>query len=192
MQELQKPVHYKHLTKTILTRGLCTTAGKTPELTINAIITKSINKEGVSSPFLKVEAGTYKLKNALGFIELHPDEVEPSFHKEGMVKQVLVNVYERNSNARDDSILHHGIQCYVCSFDFADFYGSELGKGFIHVHHVYDISLINDEYQVDPIKDLIPLCPNCHAMVHRHRPAMHPDKLKKEVFKNKKEAKSSL
>ena len=50
--------------------------------------------------------------------------------------------------------------------DFENMYG-ELGKGFIHVHHIVPISMIGKEYKIDPIKDLVPVCPNCHAMLHR-------------------------
>ncbi|HEK2705573.1 TPA: HNH endonuclease [Pseudomonas aeruginosa] len=54
----------------------------------------------------------------------------------------------------------------------------ELGRGFIHVHHVVPVSEIGESYEVDPIKDLIPLCPNCHAMIHRRNPPLSVDELK--------------
>ena len=37
------------------------------------------------------------------------------------------------------------------------------------VHHIKPLSEINEEYEVDPINDLIPVCPNCHAMLHRQQ-----------------------
>lgn len=47
----------------------------------------------------------------------------------------------------------------------------ELGKDYIEVHHIKPnlklISEINSEYVVDPEKDLIPVCSNCHSMLHR-------------------------
>lgn len=49
--------------------------------------------------------------------------------------------------------------------NFEKFYG-KLGKHFIHVHHIIPLKDINEEYIVNPIKDLIPVCPNCHAMLH--------------------------
>ncbi|RME44545.1 MAG: HNH endonuclease, partial [Chloroflexi bacterium] len=48
----------------------------------------------------------------------------------------------------------------------------ELGKGFIHVHHVIPLSEIDSRYEVDPINDLCPVCPNCHAMIHREEPPL--------------------
>ncbi|KHF09880.1 restriction endonuclease [Vibrio parahaemolyticus] len=99
---------------------------------------------------------------------------------EGSTKQVTVNAYERNSAARQKCLDFHGYNCKVCDFDFAEVYG-EIGKGFIHVHHIVQIANIKREYELDPVKDLVPLCPNCHAMVHRHNPAMHPDELRERL-----------
>jgi 5-methylcytosine-specific restriction enzyme A len=59
----------------------------------------------------------------------------------------------------------------VCGFNFEETWG-ELGKDFIHVHHLKEISSVGEEYEVDPINDLIPVCPNCHAMLHHRRPAL--------------------
>jgi len=61
--------------------------------------------------------------------------------------------------------------------NFADRYG-EIGDGFIHVHHLRPISSIGAEYVIDPISDLRPLCPNCHAMVHRRAPAITIEELR--------------
>ncbi|MBK8806257.1 MAG: HNH endonuclease [Bacteroidales bacterium] len=55
--------------------------------------------------------------------------------------------------------------CVVCGFDFEKVYG-EIGKGFIHVHHLIPVSQIGKSYQINPISDLRPICPNCHAMIH--------------------------
>ncbi len=65
-------------------------------------------------------------------------------------------------------IKHYGAVCIVCDFSFEQVYG-DLGAGFIHVHHLTPLSDIGREYQVNPIKDLRPVCPNCHAMLHREK-----------------------
>lgn len=78
--------------------------------------------------------------------------------------------YERDRDARMKCIEHYKCKCYVCGFDFEKAFG-ELGRGFIEVHHINPIaerSNIEGEYRVDPIVDLRPLCPNCHAMIHRN------------------------
>ena len=85
---------------------------------------------------------------------------------EGAKKTVVVNQYERNVEARRKCIAVHGYNCKVCGIDLEKTYG-EIGHGFIHVHHIVPISSIGEEYQLDPIKDLVPVCPNCHAMLHR-------------------------
>jgi 5-methylcytosine-specific restriction protein A len=96
-----------------------------------------------------------------------PEEVaSPASYYEGAVKEVTVNAYERDAKAREAAIAHHGFDCKVCGFDFESAYGKH-GEGYIHVHHQVPLSTINKRYKVDPVKDLVPVCPNCHAMLHR-------------------------
>ena len=110
---------------------------------------------------------------------LYPDEVDHTIrYSEGKSKQVLVNTYERNPVARQVCIEHYGASCRVCDFDFEKTFG-EMGKGFIHIHHAVDLATIGEEYSVDPTTDLIPVCPNCHAMLHRQRPAYAINELRK-------------
>jgi predicted HNH restriction endonuclease len=67
--------------------------------------------------------------------------------------------------ARRQCITHYGPTCVICDFDFRAAYGSEL-DGFIQVHHIKPLSEIGEEYEVDPVADLRPVCPNCHAVIH--------------------------
>jgi 5-methylcytosine-specific restriction protein A len=106
------------------------------------------------------------------------DELPNSTYEEGALARVLVNRYERDRTARAACIAYHGTTCLVCGFDFEERYG-ELGRDVIHVHHVREISTLGPGYRVDPRIDLIPLCANCHAMVHRARPALQPDDLRR-------------
>lgn len=101
---------------------------------------------------------------------------------EGSKRQITVNVYERNSIARKRCIEAHGTKCLVCEIDFYEEYG-EIGKDFIHVHHLIPIHTIGKEYKIDPIKDLVPICPNCHAMIHREKKMLEIDELKQR-YKN--------
>jgi 5-methylcytosine-specific restriction protein A len=117
-------------------------------------------------------------------LTVFPDEVDENLkYAEGKTKLVLVNSYERNQVARQKCIDHYGSFCQVCTFDFGNVYGN-LGKDFIHVHHVIDIATIGTEYSVDPIKDLIPVCPNCHSMLHKKKPAYLVKELKEMMNKN--------
>ena len=95
----------------------------------------------------------------------YPDEV-PETLEEGMSKSVRVNLYERNPIARTQCMNHYGARCQVCDLNFENKYG-EVGKDFIHVHHIIPLHQIQQDYIVDPKQDLIPVCPNCHAMLHR-------------------------
>jgi hypothetical protein len=109
---------------------------------------------------------------------LSPEEGEsPETYLEGAAIRVSVNAYERNAKARQKCIEYHGCACTVCGFDFEGTYG-EIGCGFIHVHHIKPLSEIGAQYEVNPIQDLRPVCPNCHAMLHTQSPAMSIEKLK--------------
>lgn len=109
------------------------------------------------------------------------DEYPPgATYREGQRTQVFVNRYERDRGARDACIQHYGCSCQVCGFDFEKQYG-EIGKGFIHVHHTVPVSEIGEQYTVDPIQDLVPVCPNCHAMLHRRNPPYSVDELRKAL-----------
>lgn len=115
-------------------------------------------------------------------LTVYPDDIDDSItYSEGKAKKVLVNSYERNPHARKKCIEHYGLNCQVCEFNFEEKFG-ELGRNFIHVHHIVDIATIGNKYSVDPITDLIPVCPNCHAMLHKKKPAYSIEELKKIMF----------
>lgn len=132
------------------------------------------------------------IQSAFNNDDTYYDEIEnPKEIYEGAKKTIVVNSYERNHEARVACIAAHGCKCSVCGMDFEKMFG-ELGRGFIHVHHIVPISTIGEEYQVDPVKDLVPVCPNCHAMLHRGRDGivLSIDELKKIIAtNNKKQAK---
>lgn len=95
-----------------------------------------------------------------------PDEVPAgTVFREGRVLQIAVNAYERNPAARRQCIKHFGAVCVVCGFNFGDAYG-QVAEGLIHVHHLRAISEVGEQYEIDPIEDLRPVCPNCHAVIH--------------------------
>jgi 5-methylcytosine-specific restriction enzyme A len=110
------------------------------------------------------------------------DEIEIVHdYPEGAITRVSVNAYERNPAARRKCIAHYGTNCSICGINFEKVYG-EVGKGYIHVHHLVALSEIGKEYKTDPIKDLRPVCPNCHAMLHR-KPSFTIDELANIVRK---------
>jgi hypothetical protein len=84
---------------------------------------------------------------------------------EGAKRRVMVNAYERDPTARRSCIEHYGCSCIICRFDFLASFGS-VAEGFIQVHHLTPLSEIGARYAVNPITDLRPVCPNCHAVIH--------------------------
>jgi 5-methylcytosine-specific restriction protein A len=123
---------------------------------------------------------TWALKRQLhNRAETIPEEIpaEDKILWEGKTQKILVNKYERNPQARKDCLEHYGFLCHICQFDFEKEYG-EIGKQFIHVHHVKPIFLIKENYIINPIKDLIPICPNCHAIIHKQNPCFTIEEVK--------------
>ena len=104
-----------------------------------------------------------------------PDDVPPAF-PEGAMMRVTVNRYERDPRARQEAIALHGSRCRACGLDMGEVYG-DLGQGYVNIHHLVPVSEMGADYRVDPQTDLVPLCPNCHAMVHREQPPLAPDEL---------------
>ncbi len=96
---------------------------------------------------------------------------------EGAKKQIYVNSYERDRNARNQCINEYGVQCCICEFDFEKTYGP-VGRDFIHVHHLIPLSKIKETYQVKPLEDLRPVCPNCHAIIHKKNPPYSIDEVR--------------
>ena len=105
-------------------------------------------------------------------------EVSDGVIFEGALKVVRVNAYERNPVARRRCIEHHGATCAVCGFDFGSIYGP-IAEGVIHVHHLRPIADCGGEdYQVDPITELRPVCPNCHVVLHLRRSPLSIEELR--------------
>jgi len=118
-------------------------------------------------------------------IDFFPDTLNEEMEQyEGAKKTVLVNKYERSSKARENAVRHHGLICQVCETNFEEKYGI-IGKDFIHIHHLIPVNEIGKNYKINYKKDLIPVCPNCHAMLHRKFNGQEPtvEELKKMIKK---------
>jgi hypothetical protein len=103
---------------------------------------------------------------------------------EGSLKRVVMSRYERSPKLRQACVEHYGTSCIVCGFSFRKSFGP-IGSGFIHVHHLSPISK-SGVVAVNPIKDLRPICPNCHSMIHREEPPLAIDQLKELLNKYSK------
>ena len=114
----------------------------------------------IEMPFFEGEVSRWN-KDDKYIIKTFPDAVLT----EGAMKEIFSNKYERNILARKKCIAVNGTSCKICGFDFGKVYGPEF-SGKIHVHHKIPLSEIKEEYIVDPVNDLIPVCPNCHMVLH--------------------------
>lgn len=83
--------------------------------------------------------------------------------------------FKRNPGLRREAIRRHGLTCAACQFDFGATYG-KAGDGYIEMHHLNPLAERVDAAKGRPIMttidDVVPLCANCHRVVHRKRPAL--------------------
>lgn len=124
---------------------------------------------------------TYMLDNNLNDIS---NTLESS--TEGRTTKRYITTYERNPKYRKQAIAIHGDSCFACGFNFGKFYG-EYAEGYIHVHHIIPVSALEGPKSIDPETDLVPLCANCHSVVHRKKDeTLSIDKLKVLIEGNSK------
>ncbi len=145
------------------TRVVLTNAASSMGRYLSAIEAKQI-LDSVVSTKSPVEAFEGEIVNPIGLFE-------------GAIRQILVNSYERNRTSRKLCLSHFGHSCSVCKFNFRDRYGV-IGDEYIHVHHLVPLSSIQESYRIDPICDLRPICPNCHAMIHTRTPPYEIEELR--------------
>lgn len=120
----------------------------------------------------------------LSLIPFDATESEPTHFAQGLpegaVLRVEVNRYERSPANRAAAIAIHGAACHACDFDFGKTYGA-LGQGHIEIHHRTPVSKMGGSYVVSPRDDLVPLCSNCHDMVHRQDPPLTVETLREII-----------
>lgn len=159
-------------------------AGRARELSVEAIILRKEFRSLFSAEELK-EAR--RRLDALPAPRVEDTPAEDNFpdtlngsewYLEGQRKKVWVNAVERNRKARRACLAHHGYACRVCGIEFVKIYG-EIGKQFIHVHHKLPVGTKERQYKIRPKKDLCPVCPNCHAMLHAKRPPLTVPRLRR-------------
>ncbi len=196
--EIDRGMHYTDITEVAIKRGYLSSYAENPAQNIGSDLRRKNNI------FKSYGNGFYEfsdLENAKKVYErirkkfpdcfeepesacnIIPEEVEnENDYFEGITRKIMINTFERDPEARKDCIRHYGSKCFICGFDFEEKYGV-IGKGYIHVHHIVPLSDIREEYQIDPIKDLRPVCPNCHAIIHTEKPPIDIDRLKSLILK---------
>jgi 5-methylcytosine-specific restriction protein A len=101
----------------------------------------------------------------------------PIGKSEGSMYFQKIKKYERSRYNRALCLKYYGFTCRGCGLEMESKYGP-VGSGVIHVHHIVPVSKMGGSYQLNPVKDLRPLCPNCHNVVHRTDPPLDIDSLK--------------
>lgn len=148
---------------------------------------KNVAGHGQHPVWYANELKCQKLKNELldyveSLINLtnSSDEFKYHIYDESKVYVTSTQQIIRSQAAKSECIKIKGCHCNICGFDFEKTYG-ELGKDFIEVHHITPIGTLStgDGYEgTNPQKDLIPLCSNCHSMIHRRKEPYQPDMIK--------------
>lgn len=87
---------------------------------------------------------------------------------------------ERSPRNRAAAIAIHGTECKACGLRLDRIYG-EIARDFVHIHHLTPLSQMDEPGPVDPKHDLVPLCPNCHGVVHRRTPPYTIDEIRQAL-----------
>ena len=117
-------------------------------------------------------------------VQANPANFNDDDFYEGSIKRISIEVRERDAGARKACIEQYGAKCFICKFDFGQFYGPE-AEGFIHVHHREKLSGRKGTTKTDPVKDLVPLCPNCHSVLHLRKDAYEVEEVKAMVVRQR-------
>lgn len=115
--------------------------------------------------------------------QLAPRNIKQRPLWEGAMWRVVSNRRERNPFARQKCINHYGLNCAICGFNFQKIYG-DIGEDVIHVHHLEPLGLAKGKRKVDPIRDLRPVCANCHLIIHKRKEPYTIQEMKGMLEKN--------
>ena len=80
---------------------------------------------------------------------------------------------------------YNGYRCQGCGYKMSELYG-EVAERIIHVHHLKPVSKLPPGYEIDPINELVPLCPNCHTVVHARKQPLTIKQLKRALMTPRK------
>lgn len=115
-------------------------------------------------------------------LDSHTPDFRDSF-PEGKLRERLHKNRERSSSliktVKKDALKQHGkLECQCCGFDFEAKYG-DLGREYIEAHHTKPVSELHKHGEKTQKKDIALVCANCHRMLHRRRPWLKMNELKK-------------
>lgn len=135
---------------------------------------------------LKVQKEVSEEKVFVAGVTPKTAEIKPNVEeiKQKSMMPVQVEMKEEDkldykTRIKNECIEYYGAICDICGFDFGYTYG-EAYESCIEVHHVHDV---NDEIAEDthPTKDLVPICSNCHHVIHSQNPPISVEKMREMV-----------
>lgn len=152
------------------------------EIEVSARISRKADEKTLCR--LAIDCASYAFALPLCLVEVEDisSASQMQGYPEGAVTRVEVNRYERSPANRAACLAFHGTRCLGCGFDFELTYGP-IAAGFIEVHHLVPVSQMGKNYVVDPLRDLIPLCSNCHSVVHRSSQPLTLEQLRNALRK---------
>ena len=109
------------------------------------------------------------------------ETVEPGAYFDPSVVRVAVDRRELDPFGRRECIERFGTVCQVCGMQFEKVYG-KIGSDFIEIHHLFPEA--SEQDNVDPAANLVPICSNCHRMIHRRSPMLSVQELKDILIRN--------
>jgi 5-methylcytosine-specific restriction protein A len=112
----------------------------------------------------------------IALIGVEDVETDPSAF-EGKTVEAISQRYERKPVNREICLSVRGRRCYCCNMDFGELYGPS-ADGYIEVHHITPASDMGSGYQINPVTELVPICSNCHSVVHLATPPRSVEEVK--------------
>jgi 5-methylcytosine-specific restriction protein A len=116
-----------------------------------------------------------------------PKDVDPKRVPAGQWREFSGTYYERDNRARMTCLHYYGYRCQGCGYKLSEIYG-EVAERIIHVHHLKPVSKLPPGYRIDAINELVPLCPNCHAVVHAKKTPLSLKQLKSTIAAGRKKS----
>ncbi|MCU1634104.1 MAG: hypothetical protein JWM61_2756 [Micrococcaceae bacterium] len=86
-----------------------------------------------------------------------------------LTRRISADRVERDPDFRRTALAHRGSACHACGLDMEQTYG-EKGRDLVQVHHLTPLAHRGAECDIDPLIDLVPLCPTCHVVAHSRWP----------------------
>ena len=131
---------------------------------INYILSSDFDYDDVKNTFGRVYKS--KTSNIIPYSEII---------SEGAAKYVTTRTYKRSNTLRNAAIDHFTkngtITCDCCGFEFKSFYGDSFGTSCIEIHHLKPIfqyaGMSIDKTIENALNNLLPVCPNCHRVIHK-------------------------